>query len=220
MAVDDFMDKVAKDLLDAFSMPLKQLRNEGRDYERTLCTEACEWLQRMRPDYIASTEVVYGIGAATDAKADLRITERKGNRRAWIEVKPIWEGSTYPRYSKFFCGKPDKSPMHLAKSVILGDIDKMDLIPEPYINNRFAFLLSISHDTETLGSSPALPKPRTRLSRPQILHLVRKRFEYAAEEICELHKVNECESSWTASGRTFIHTFCFYYRYTGYEPEE
>ena len=156
-------------------------QNASQLEERLICAEIAEHLQLRQEQYIAITERPYGDGSQRDSKADIRFFSRgKNSPFIWVELKPMMYSSPYWYFPKFFNknGFKPENP-HLSNSIILNDIDRIDLLDKrkDIRPNVFAMVFVIRRGADSLELDPTPPILRKAITLGQALYLVELRFK-------------------------------------------
>ena len=178
------LEKAVEDLLDCFVKVLNDTEkaadnanNETLGYlEREICAGVSEKLQG--PKYIVVNEAPYPIHRRSHADLKIRYGRDKKDT-LWVEFKPLYERSGYWRYSKFFNGQANKTHIYSSNSIILNDIDKMDLLENE--DDAFAFVFLYPHDNEEDTKDKNIPT-KGRLSAANIRYLCLRRFEHLVKD--------------------------------------
>lgn len=169
------MKRHIRDITAAFADAVNEY---GLSRERILCSVASYQLQCESDDYIVLLETPLKEGKNIDICADLILYSRSSAfLPVWVEVKPMWQGSNYWNFSKFFNGKLPEGDIHLADSIILNDIDRINAVRnEPTFRCEFSFVLMLDpwRRTEYALSEP---RPGSSLYPDQATELCRRRFQ-------------------------------------------
>jgi hypothetical protein len=186
MELHDLTRKVAKLFLEE---SITQTQNNIFS-ERLISAQVGEKLQK--ENIVVVNEFPYNHGSLKDSIADMRIRYGENNGCClWIEVKPMFHGSNYWNYSKFFYSTRGASPSSESSSIILNDIDKMNNVPNPdnRSNQAFGFLLVMEKpdgfertfnfkDKTKIGAL----KPMSKVKGEQVLLMSNERFDIRMKE--------------------------------------